>query len=494
MCGIAGFIERDRSAKAEATTLEKMVEVIHHRGPDSGGGAVVGPAALGMRRLAIIDVAGGDQPMRDDTGRFWLVFNGEIYNFRELAKDLESRGVTLRTRSDTEVLLHLFALEGADCLKKLNGMFAFAAYDKQENRLLLARDRLGIKPLFYRLDKDRLWFGSELKTILADPRVPRTLNRQALHDFLAFNYMPAPLTAMKGISQLLPGTFMLLENGQESIHSYWDLEYEPDHSRDEAYWIEATRSGLEESVKRRLVSDVPFGAFLSGGIDSSAVVAFMSRHLDQPVKTFSIGFEEPSYNELSQAKIAADTFKSEHHELVVKPNVSELISRLVWHSDEPSADSSAIPVFLVSQLARKHVTMALSGDGGDELFAGYETYQAHHWRNQYRKIPKVLRHGVIRPLVHAIPPSSKKVSLEFKAKRFVNGSELSAEQSHYSWRNIFSEAMRDDLYTSAHRSSFEPQPSFRFYEQHFERSRGWDFLNRMLHVDTRFYLPNDMLV
>jgi len=315
-----------------------------------------------------------------------------------------------------------------------------------------------------------------------------------VHDFLAFNYMPAPLTAVRGLRQLLPGTCLTLEKGRETIRSYWDLSYETVTGRSESDWVEAVREGLDKAVERRLISDVPFGAFLSGGIDSSAVVAFMSRHLAQPVKTFSIGFREPSYNELSQARIAAKAFGTEHHELVVEPDVADLVPRLVWQSDEPSADSSAIPVYCVSELARRHVTMALSGDGGDELFAGYETYQAHHWRRRYRRIPGFVRRGLFRPLVHALPVSSKKISLEFKAKRFVDGAELSAERAHFAWRNIWTEAMRRELYTEGFGRSFEPLDSFRFYEEHFEASRGWSPINRLLHVDTRFYLPNDMLV
>jgi asparagine synthase (glutamine-hydrolysing) len=306
--------------------------------------------------------------------------------------------------------------------------------------------------------------------------------------------MPAPATAVQGIRQLRPGTYLAVEANRVREESWWDLDYAVDEGRDEAYWIEAVREELDAAVARRLVADVPFGAFLSGGIDSSAVVAFMSRHLDRPVKTFSIGFEEPSYSELDKARAASRAFATEHHELVVKPDVVDLVPRLVWHSDEPSADSSCIPVYLVSRLAREHVTMVLSGDGGDEIFAGYETYQAHYWRELYRRIPGPVRRGIVRPLVEAIPPSSKKISLEFKAKRFVRGSELGTEEAHYSWRNIFTEDMRRAMYAPAFAAGFEPRDSVRFYREMFDRSQGWDPLNRMLHVDTRFYLPNDMLV
>ncbi len=494
MCGIAGFLERERERRPDPDALRRMVEIIHHRGPDDGGCVTVGPAALGMRRLAIIDLDGGAQPMSDESGTAWIVFNGEIYNFRELARELEAEGVPLRTHSDTEVLLKLFLTRGPECVRDLNGMFAFAAYDRRQDLFLLARDRLGIKPLFYRSTPERLWFGSELKTILADPRVPRELDPQSLHDFLAFNYMPAPETAIRGVRQLLPGHRLIVQHGAERTEPFWELSYETEEGRSEDYWVEAVRDGLEAAVRRRLVADVPFGAFLSGGIDSSAVVAFMARHLDRPVKTFSIGFDEPSYSELPQARVAAREFGTEHHELVVSPDVADLVPRLVWQSDEPSADSSAIPVYYVSQLAREHVTMALSGDGGDELFAGYETYQAYQWRDRYRRVPQFLRRGVIAPLVRAIPPSSRKVSLEFKAKRFVHGAELSMERAHYSWRNILDDAARRGLYTDAFAGSFAPLDSFRFYEEHFRESQEWSPINRLLHVDTRFYLPNDMLV
>jgi asparagine synthase (glutamine-hydrolysing) len=494
MCGIAGILERDPAARVDAEAVRPMVEILHHRGPDSGGYVDLGRCVLGMRRLAVIDPAGGEQPMGDPRGRAWIVANGEIYNYRELARGLEARGRRLRTRSDTEVLLHLFAERGVDCLPLLNGMFAFAAYDRDRDLFLLARDRLGIKPLYYRETAERIWFGSELKAILADPRVPRELDAQAVHDYLAFNYMPAPLTAIRGVRQLLPGTYLAVERGRVRLAPYWRLDYTPEDGVDPGVWTERVRAALEEAVRRQLVSDVPFGAFLSGGVDSSTVVAFMRRHLDHPVRTFSIGFRERSYDELPRARQVAAALGTAHEELVVDPDVAGLLPRIVWHSDEPSADSSAVAVFLVAELARRHVTMALSGDGGDELFAGYETYQAAAWRRLYRAFPGPVRRGILRPLVERLPVSHRKVSLEQKAKRFVAGAEHSAERAHYAWRNIFSETARRALYTPGFAARFTPLDSFRFYEEHFAESAGWDPLSRLLHVDTRFYLPNDMLV
>jgi asparagine synthase (glutamine-hydrolysing) len=494
MCGIAGILERDPQRRADPGIVRAMVESLHHRGPDAGGYVDLGRAVLGIRRLAVIDPAGGEQPMRDPAGRAWIVFNGEIYNYRELARDLTARGARLRTHSDTEVLLHLFAERGVKCLEALNGMFAFAAYDRERDLFLLARDRLGIKPLYYRETAERIWFGSEVKAILADRRVPRELDPQALHDFLAFDYMPAPLTAIAGVRQLLPGTYLAVERGVPRTASYWTLDYTPEEGVSPGAWAERVRHALDEAVRRQLVADVPFGAFLSGGIDSSAVTAFMGRHLAEPVRTFSIGFREPSYNELPRARAVSRALGTRHEELVVDPDIASLLPRLVWHADEPSADSSAVAVYLVSELARRHVTMVLSGDGGDELFAGYETYQAAAWRRFYRALPGPLRRGIVRPLVLGLPVSDRKVSLEMKAKRFVTGAEQSAERAHYAWRNIFSEEARRALYTPAFAARFTPLDSFRFYEEHFAASRNRDPLSRLLHVDTRFYLPNDMLV
>jgi len=491
MCGICGTYNFD-GRPADRSVLAAMNETIRHRGPDDEGYFVSGRVGMAMRRLSVIDLVTGSQPMSNEDGTVHIVYNGEVYNFREIRDDLLPRH-TFRTSSDTEVVLHLYEEEGPRCLQRLNGMFAFCIWDEREQTLFLARDRIGIKPLFYFHDSEKLVFGSELKAIVANPGVPVTLDLQSLYDFLSLNYMPVPSTALRGVRQVPPGHYMLVSDDGISLHQYWELEFKEERAP-VSEWTERLATKLEESVKRRLVSDVPFGAFLSGGVDSSIVVGLMSRLMGEPVKTFSIGFEEKSFSELPNARDVASLFGTDHHELTVKPDMATLLPRLVWHSDEPSADSSAVPVYYVSELARKHVTMVLTGDGGDEVFAGYDTYVAHDIVRLYRLLPGFLRRRVIAPLVRALPVSMTKVSFDFKAKRFVAGAELHPDEAHYSWRMIFSEREKAELFEPDVLEAVAPAPTYRFYEEKFEAVAGASALNRLLFVDTRLYLPSDMLV
>jgi asparagine synthase (glutamine-hydrolysing) len=490
VCGITGFYHFERRRPAEPEKLQRMCDAITHRGPDSDGMLCRDGIAIGIRRLKIIDLEGGEQPIYNEDGSVAVTFNGEIYNHEELRKDLQAKGHSFKTRSDTEALVHLYEEYGVDMLSLLNGMFAFAIADFRSGRLLLARDRLGIKPLFIARTADTLYWGSEIKCILQNAEIQRAVDQDGLPDYLNLNYLPPGKTLFKGIDQLLPGEYALLNGAGIERESWWDLDFTPDPTLDEHAAIDGALELLEDSVRMRLMSDVPFGAFLSGGIDSSAVVAFMAKHLDTPVKTFSIGFAEASFNELPYARQVARRYGTEHHELVVEPQVEELLPRIVWHSEEPTADSSAIPVFYVSELARRHVTMSLSGDGGDELFAGYETYNAHWARERYRKIPPFLRNALIRPLVDAMPVSNSKVSFDFKARRFVRGAELDADAAHFYWRHVFSEEAKRELLTHSPNGS----TTFDRYRHYFDDSKSQDPLSRMLYVDTRFYLPSDMLI
>lgn len=492
MCGICGVYNFD-GRPADKTVLAGMNSAIAHRGPDDEGYYFSGPIGIAMRRLSIIDLSTGAQPMSSRDGSLHIVYNGEVYNFKELRNELVAKGHTFVTTSDTEVVLHLYEEEGPECLKKLNGMFAFCIWDSRSRRLFLARDRIGIKPLFYYADHERLVFGSELKSIVKHPGVPVSVDMQALYDYLSLNYMPVPSTAISGVLQLPPGHYMVVEGGRISVHQYWELSFTEENESPEKY-AERVAALIKTSVKRRLVSDVPFGAFLSGGVDSSIVVGLMSELMDEPVKTFSIGFEEKSFSELPNAKEVASLFGTDHHELTVKPDMVDLLPKMVWHSDEPSADSSAIPVYYVSQLAREHVTMVLTGDGGDEVFAGYDTYVAQDIMKIYRMLPGFLRNRVIAPLVMRLPVSMTKVSLDFKAKRFVSGAELDPLEAHYSWRRIFSESEKQELFEADALGSFKPSDTFRFFDEKFRLTAGMPMLNRMLFVDTRLYLPSDMLV
>jgi asparagine synthase (glutamine-hydrolysing) len=353
-----------------------MTDVLAHRGPDGDGTYVDGAVGLGHRRLAIIDLAAGRQPMASTGGTTWISFNGEIYNFRELRSQLQELGYRFQTSSDTEVILAAYEAWGVECLSRLRGMFAFGIWDLRRRRLFLARDRVGIKPLVYAWDGQRLLFASELKAILQVPGVPRELDWDALRDYFIFHYIPSPRTIFKHIRKLPPACCLLLDldRGQPEVRRYWDLRFVPQANGSEAKWLEGLRWHLEDAVRSHLVSDVPIGAFLSGGMDSSTVVALMARAAGGPVRTFSIGFDETDFDELAFARAVAQRYGTRHHEFVVKPDALEALPRLAWQFDEPFADASAVPTYYVAKITRDHVTVALSGDGGDENFAGYRRY------------------------------------------------------------------------------------------------------------------------
>ncbi|MBI2527055.1 MAG: asparagine synthase (glutamine-hydrolyzing) [Candidatus Rokubacteria bacterium] len=384
MCGIAGIVDVG-GALVEPALLQAMTRVQAHRGPDGEGFVHRGAAGLGHRRLAIIDLATGDQPMANDDDSMWIVFNGEIYNYREIRADLQARGARFRTSSDTEVILRAYEAEGPACVHRLRGMFAFAILDGRARRLFLARDRTGIKPLVYAWDGRRLHFASELKALLEDPGLSRELDLQALGDYFTHHYIPAPRTIFRAIRKLPPASTLLLplDGGEPVISRYWRLRFAPDDAVGEREWIARLRAHLTDAVESHMVSDVPIGAFLSGGMDSSTVVALMARASSRPIRTFSIGFDEADFDELGFARQLAAHYGTDHYEMVVKPSALEVLPRLAWQLDEPFADSSAIPTYYVSKITREHVTVALSGDGGDESFAGYRRYaraQALHER------------------------------------------------------------------------------------------------------------------
>ena len=388
MCGIAGFISKEKevSTAERARLLDKMCRVITHRGPDEQGTVVTGRAALGMRRLSIIDLKSGQQPIYDCTGDLAIIFNGEIYNFQELKAELESLGHRFKTNSDTETIVHAYEEFGENCLEKLRGMFAFAIWDEKEESLFIARDRVGKKPLFYNLnDQGDFIFGSELKVLLTHGEVSREIDFSALDAYLTFGYVPEEFCIFKNIKKLLPGHFLTFKNGKVETQKYWDFCYEKQSEiKTERQYIEELRELIKEAVNIRLISEVPLGAFLSGGVDSSSIVAMMSQISETPVKTFSIGFNEDTFNELKFARVAAKHFNTEHHEFIVTPDLVEIIDDLVWHFDEPFADSSALPTYMVSKMAREFVTVVLSGDGGDELFAGYTRYVTDKKRSVYQ--------------------------------------------------------------------------------------------------------------
>ena len=399
MCGIAGFVQRDPSHQADQTLLQCMCSILRHRGPDDQGLFLQGPVGLGSRRLSIIDLTSGHQPIFNESGRVAVVLNGEIYNFQELRPGLEAKGHRFTTQTDTEVVVHLYEECGVDAVQRLRGMFALALWDGDRQRLLLARDRVGKKPLFYACLPDRFLFASEIKAILQDPEVPTAIDVAAMDAYLAFQFIPHPLTIYQAIRKLPPAHLLVWEQGEVTIEPYWHLDFARKIPIRDHEVAEALRAQLEEATRVRLTSDVPLGALLSGGVDSSAVVALMSRIMDRPVQTFSLGFAEEAYNELPYARQVAQRFATDHHEMLVSADVSGILPRLVWQYDEPFADKSAVPTLYVAQMASRHVRVVLNGDGGDEAFAGYDKYRLGRWQRAWAHLPAGLRRTLARRLL-----------------------------------------------------------------------------------------------
>jgi asparagine synthase (glutamine-hydrolysing) len=473
--------------------LRQMCTVIKHRGPDDEGIFLDDHIGLGMRRLSIIDLETGHQPIHNEDESIWIVFNGEIYNYRELRQFLEEKNHRFYTSSDTEVLIHLYEELGDDCVTMLNGMFAFAIWDANKKKILLARDRIGIKPLHYVILSNKLIFGSELKSILQDTDVKREVNLTALHHFLAFEYVPAPETMFEGIKKLLPGHVLSCEKGNVSVRKYWDLKFTNSNKQSTAFYSDQIYELLKRSVERRLISDVPLGAFLSGGIDSSSIVGLMSELMDDPVKTFSIGFEEESYNELNYARIVAEHFETEHYEEIITPDAVNLVNEIIQYLDEPFADVSVFPTYLVSELARKHVTVVLSGDGGDEQFAGYDWYAASKLDRYYRKAPVVLRKGITR-IIQRLPPSPQKKGFVNILQRFVEGSSLPVDGRHVRWQYFITNEEREQLYSNTLNYKLHNFNSFDLINNFYLSDNANDKLSKEQYVDLKMYLPDDILV
>lgn len=484
----------DRGASADERLLYGMSQTMIHRGPDDDGVYCDGPVGLAMRRLSIIDLDTGRQPVANEDETVRIVFNGEIYNYRELKADLVARGHRFRTESDTEVIVHLYEEHGIECVSHLNGMFAFALWDSRKSRLFLARDRLGIKPLFYSFDAGkRLLFGSEIKAILAAgaDRVP---DYQALYDYLSLMYVPTPATCYASIRKLPPGCVLLCTPDGMDIRQYWDI---PIPDRGDELPVDGDYSDeivdlIQTAVRRQMIADVPIGALLSGGLDSTAVSAVMAKKLNAPLKTFTVGFDRKSYDERDDARFVADTLGTEHRDRLVHPGMIDSVSDLVRQFDEPFADYSAIPTYLVSKLATEHVKVVLTGDGGDEVFAGYPTHAAYKVADAYRRVPGLVRNRVIAPLVMALPTSMERISFDYKAKRFVTGVDLPMDRGHYWWKVIFNEAEKQEL-CSGDFLSRGLRDSFDVFRTYFKTAERADPLNQLLYVDAKTFLLDDNL-
>lgn len=482
MCGIAGFIDKAYRSDDAEHVLDRMCKVIRHRGPDEQGTWTGDGVALGMRRLSIIDLSGGHQPIFNEDQSVLVVFNGEIYNYQSLKQQLQARGHHFATNSDTEVIVHAYEEYGDECVTHLRGMFVFALWDRKRQRLLAARDRFGKKPFNYYWDGQRLVFGSEIKSLL-ESNIPREVDPIALDEYLVYRYVPTPLTLFKNVKKLPAAHVLIYENGQISTKRYWELPFTSTNQDDEATALERIRSLLKEAVQIRLMSEVPLGAFLSGGIDSSVVVGFMSQLLSQPVKTFSIGFEEDTYSELPYARKVAQHFHTDHHEFIVKYDLVSALPQLVWAFDEPFADSSMLPTYYVSKMAREHVTVVLSGDGGDEIFGGYQQYHREY-------------------LIQRVPPFARTLlshASEFMPDGMRGKQRLTTWRKDYGTRSIealmlFPDYARIELYTP---EFYEQVRDHRPFERHLELYRAVHHLDAtaaMQYVDAHTYLTDDILV
>jgi asparagine synthase (glutamine-hydrolysing) len=494
MCGIYGLVVLRNGADCDPTLLDAMSSVTRHRGPDDEGRYIDQGLLLGMRRLSIIDLSAGHQPIANADNTIWTICNGEIYNFREIRRELQRHGVRFRTGSDCEVLIHLYERHGGDFVGRLLGMFAFAIWDARSRRLVLGRDRLGIKPLYYMEHEGRLAFASEIKTLLQIPGVAREIDLGELQSYLSLGYTGSAHSLFKGIRKLPPASLLICENGDYHIQTYWQVPAEADYAPSAAQWAERLRASIESAVVSEMVSDVPLGAFLSGGIDSSTIVAFMARHSDQPVKTYSIGFKGDAasdvYNELPYARQVAEQFGTDHREIIVRPDVAGLLPKLAWHMDEPVADSALATTYLVSEFARRDVTVILSGVGGDELFGGYNRYLGGYYAGRYQMLPAWMRNAIIAPLVQVMPSDrhGRISSLARYARMFVASNDLPFEERYRSYVQVFGPESLERLLRNGRAGRIDS------LDEAFAMATSGDALNRLMRIDLMSQMPNDLLM
>ena len=487
MCGITGFTHRNGAF--DPSRIRASTDALIHRGPDQQGTYESAQVSLGAVRLKIIDLQAGDQPMISEDGNTVLVFNGEIYNHRELRAELESRGDKFKTSSDTEVVLRAFLRWDKDCFARLRGMFALAIWSQDGNRLVLARDRLGIKPLYFHRSGGELYFGSELKTIFAHPEFKRELDFTGLHYYLSLNYVPCPHTLVRGIEKLPPGHLLEWQDGDVEMEAYWRLRFDPQKHKSLEGAQEELDSLLRESVRDHLIADVPLGIWLSGGVDSSTILHYTRELCASRVKTFSISFAGRSFDETSYIRDIAERYETEHHELDVSPSLDlpAAIEELAYYSDEPFADAGALPVWFLAALSRKHVTVALSGEGADELFGGYVTYAADRYAARAQSIASPIRRGLLSMLQYW-PVSDDKISLEYKLKRFLEGSLLPGDESHAYWNGTFSAQQQDEFVLHRNGAGLND-----LFDRDFPPRDENGSLNRYLAFDQRYYLADDIL-
>lgn len=497
MCGIIGIYFKDETKRIEENILKEMCSVIRHRGPDDEGYFSNGNIGLGVCRLSIIDLIKGHQPIHNEDKTLWVILNGEIYNYLELRQDLIKKGHVFYTESDTEVIVHLYEEKQEQFVNDLSGMFALAILDTKNNKLLIARDRLGIKPVYYYNKNGIFMFASELKAMLNFGGFNSSIDLESLSHFLSMNYIPGPNTMFKDIKQLPAGHYLIVKNGALKINQYWDVCFSADIKVDEDAVREHLLYLLKQSIKKMLRSDVPLGAFLSGGMDSSTLVALITEISGKKLRTFSVGFEEDTFDETYFAHLAARHFDTEHYNLMCSPlDLIQALPKIVWHADNLLADQAMLPLYLVSKLAREHVTVCLSGDGGDELFLGYPTYIADTYLQYYKKIPYFIRRLFITRIINSLPASSKKLSFEYKTKKFIEGAEFPADKAHYWWRTIFNDNEKKSLFSDAVINEIGSLDSYSSYLSHYNNcpEENEHLFNKFLYADIKVWLADNNLI
>lgn len=497
MCGICGIIQQE-DAPVDQDTLVRMNEAIHHRGPDSDGYYIDRNAGLAMRRLAIIDLVSGDQPISNENKTIWVVMNGEIYNFPEIRKNLENRGHTFSTNSDTESLVHLYEEYGSGFASHLRGMFAFALWDENRHILVIGRDRLGKKPLYYCQSTGKLIFSSEIPSVLLGLQQRPEILPQAIDDYLSLQYIPEPGTVYAGVYQIPPGCYAVYENGKLAITQYWHLDYTNKHTAGETQLVEELREKLTEAVRIRLMSDVPLGAHLSGGLDSSIIVGLMAQLSDSPVKTFSVGFEESSFSELPLARAVANRYATDHHEFMLRfDNIPVTMAAIVKHFGQPLADPSALPLYLLSLLTKEYVTVALNGDGGDESMAGYARYAMDPLADRYMQMPGLITRGLVPSFAnHLTAPADRPIGTTWQdgLKRLANLMDVDPKASILRWGSYFSPAGKSRLWKQPYRSALNLHQAELFLTHLYDGAAAENRLDRTLFTDVKSYLPGDLLV
>jgi asparagine synthase (glutamine-hydrolysing) len=491
MCGICGEVGNRYGYSVEAPLINRMTNALTHRGPDDEGFYINEMVGLGQRRLSVIDLHTGHQPLSNEDETVWVVFNGEIYNYQILREELLHNGHTFKTASDTEVIVHLYEENGANFIKKLRGMFSLALWDDNEKLLMLGRDRLGKKPLFYSQHDKSLLFASEIKALFCDNRIQKKLNPSSLHDFLSFKFIPQQEDLFKGIYKVPPASYLIVKEGKVTSHRYWELEYKPDHSMSEEEAVSRSEAALNEAVQLRMISDVPIGAFLSSGLDSGMIVALMSESSSSPVNSFSIGDQTEGFNELPGARIIANTFHTSHNELVVHPEAIKILPDLIWHLDGPYADVPALPMYYVAKLARESVKVVLTGDGGDESFAGYDRYIAHKMLARYRYLPLSLRKKIVPVFLSLFKEKTARKSWRQTLRWFNTMSMVPEDESYARGISFFSfeNDQKNQLYTDDFRKSVDKMDSMDGILSRFSNNQIVESLNKMMFCDLMIRVP-----